>query len=262
MKTTVFCLAFLTLVLNTHASDNDTLQWKSLSFPNYQLNYTYQDSSLVINIRNYIERGIAEATGFFGLAFKQSPVIYLFPDRNSLTVQWRKDWNLPSFEAQCWMVASGVAGRLDILSPGKWRTEACEHPGDSTEVRQIVLHELIHSLHAQHNPKPGFEGMEEIDWLVEGIATYASGQLNTERIQRIKRSFAEGRIPVSFKELWTGADKYGKAGSFVSFLDKKFGRIKLTGLLLHTSQESILEYLDSKENDLIKAWIKSLNDGQ
>jgi hypothetical protein len=262
MKTLVFCLAFFALASKVKAADYDTLQWRSLTFSNYQLKYTPGDSSLVESIKEYVDRGIADATSFFSLRFKQAPVIYLFPDRNSLTLQWRKDWNLPSFEAQCWMVASGVAKRLDLLSPSKWRTEACEHPGDSTEIRQIILHELIHCLHAQHNPKPGFDGMEDLDWLVEGVATYGSGQLNAERLRRIKRSFEEGRAPETLKELWTGADKYGKAGSFIAFLDKKYGRTRLTGLLTLTSQESVLDQLGSKEKDLIQAWIKSLNDGQ
>ncbi|WP_181394611.1 hypothetical protein, partial [Staphylococcus pseudintermedius] len=78
----------------------------------------------------------------------------------------------------CWMVASGVADGVRMLSPRAWKTEACEHDaGDARHVEQLLAHELVHVFHGQHNPSPAFLAVTGIVWFVEGLATLASGQL-------------------------------------------------------------------------------------
>lgn len=254
-----FVIATFILSQSLYASDPDSLSWIKKQHVQYNLYYTTADSSLVSWLENDLEKAVKTATSFFSIAFKKKFDVYIFPTREQLTLQWRKDWGVPDFEAQCWMVASGIATRLDILSPRTWKKDACDHnPNDSIETRQIITHELVHVLHAQHNPKPAFAGMEALDWLVEGLATYASGQLSGRRINNIINQIKEGSGPQNLSDLWTGADKYGRAGSFMRFLDQYYGREKLTGLLAFTDLHSILKYLGTDELTLIRLWKKSL----
>lgn len=247
-------LLFASTLVNSR--DIDTLVWIKVEYGQYNLFYTGADRAEAADIAGYINRGMETVSRFFNKEFRQKPSVFIFPDRSSLTRQWRMDWQLPDFDAQCWMVASGTARRLDLLSPRNWLTEACDHPGDSNEVRQVILHELVHVLHGQYNPHPDFTNMEKLDWLVEGLATYASGQLTQERVQRIKNSFKEGTVPVSFAELWKGADKYGKAGSFIRYLDQLYGRQKLTDLMQFSDPGKLLNYLDSSEKQLLEGWVR------
>ena len=99
-----------------------------------------------------------------------------------------KDWGVDDFKSECWMVASGVSGKMDLLAPGVWKDQACEHSfADKLKTKQVIAHELFHVYHAQINPGNDFNNVTGLDWLVEGFATYASGQLDTGRISGVKR---------------------------------------------------------------------------
>jgi hypothetical protein len=43
-----------------------------------------------------------------------------------MKLTWQKDWNEPRFKSECWMVASGVASKLDVISPKSWDKQACD----------------------------------------------------------------------------------------------------------------------------------------
>ena len=73
------------------------------------------------------------------------------------------DWNLPDFQSECWMIGSGMAHRLDFLSPRVWKTQACEHdPDDEVEIRQLLTHELVHVYHCQYLPTTHVEELEAL----------------------------------------------------------------------------------------------------
>jgi len=253
-------IALLVLIcfvgLNSFAGQRDSLQWIKKQEKLFTLYYTPADSSIIFTIEKDLATGTRSVTRFFQTkSFKKKFDVYIFPNRDELNTQWSKDWAGPGFKSACWMVASGVAHRLDILSPFCWKKEACDHnAGDADEVQKIITHELVHVFHAQHNPKPTFDGMDELSWLVEGLATYASGQLNEERINKVKAQLKQEKIPLTLTRLWTGADKYGRAGSFVQFMDKEYGRKKLIGLLKYTDNTSILQSLKTDEAALISKW--------
>ena len=157
------------------------------------------------------------------------------------------------------MIASGVAHRLDILSPNAWTREACDHNGnDSIEIRQVIWHELVHVYHGQYNPNHTFTYIENLDWLVEGIATYISGQLDQKRLQRIKNAIENNKTPSSLNDFWKGQDKYGLSGSMAAFIDKQLGRNNLFRLLQLTKKQEVLKSLDMTEEELISNWKKSL----
>ena len=233
----------------------DSLHWTKKQNSFFTLHYTSVDSQVVATIEKELAIGRKTVTDFFHSPFKEKYEVYIFPNRNELDKQWSKDWAGPNFKSQCWMVASGVARRLDILSPLCWKKDACDHNAtDSIEVQKIITHELVHVFHAQHNPQPSFDGMDDLSWLVEGLATFVSGQLNEERINKVRTQLKEGKVPTTLSQFWTGADKYGRAGCFVQFLEKKYGRKKIIELLSLTDLSSILKSLTTDEATLIKLW--------
>ena len=123
------------------------------------------------------------------------------------------------------MVASGVAGRMDLLSPAIWHREACEHRyEDKEETRKLITHELFHVFHGQHHASPDFSASEGIDWFVEGLATYASGQYDDKRQSEVLEALKSGKVPAGLEGFWKGPLRYGQSASLLHYLDQKYGR--------------------------------------
>ena len=153
------------------------------------------------------------------------------------------------------MVASGTAARLDMISPKAWDKEACEHKYSETEkTQQLITHELVHVYHGQQNTSPDFSNTEGIDWFVEGLATYASGQCDADKIAMVKKAIADGKIPASLDKFWTGKIKYGLSGSVVMFIDHQYGRDKLKELLPLNRKMQIFSALKISEEDFLLKW--------
>ena len=261
----VFILSVLLLACGTLFSRNilvpgDSLVWKKLSTTGYTIHYTAGDEDQLHKLDVYLQSGIGHIAGFFQHRFQNMFDIYIFPGRSSLDKQWQKDWDDPTFKSECWMIASGVAHRLDVLSPNAWTKEACDHhANDSTEVKQLLWHELVHVFHGQHNPDHTFNYIEKLDWLVEGVATFVSGQLDERRLQRIKQLVKEDKAPGTLDNFWKGTEKYGLSGSVIAYIDKTYGRQKLFDLLTLTNKPDVLKSLGLSEEQLIKNWKEFLS---
>lgn len=258
----LFCL-LLMISANSFAKNSfiaiDTIEWKKISNNKFDLHYSTGDEEVIANINAFLTSGFDHVRNFFGQSFTRKVDVYIFPARELLDKQWQKDWGDTSFRSECWMIASGVAHRLDVLSPAVWSKQACDHNGnDTTEIRQVTWHELVHVFHGQYNPDHAFNYIEKLDWLVEGVATYAGGQLNSDRLQRVKRMIAENKTPTTLDDFWKGADKYGLSGSMVAYIDKVYGRKKLSELLRFTNKQDALQSLGVAESQLIAGWQKSL----
>ena len=238
---------------------NDSVEWKELPRDNYTLHYTLADQNMIKKIDGYLQSGVDHIVDYFHHSFTNKFDVYIFPDRTLMDKQWQKDWGDSSFHSQCWMIAGGVAHRLDMLSPNVWAKEACDHnANDSTEIRQVIWHELSHVFHGQYNPDHTFNNIEKLDWLVEGFATYISGQLDEKRLQRVKQSMKENKTPSTLDNFWKGQEKYGLSGSMVNYIDKIFGRETLFALLKFTNKQEALKFLGLSEEQLIKNWKDSL----
>lgn len=258
----IVVLLHLIMALNPafSAAKNDTLTWQTILHDKYTIYYTRPDKDKVQQLEYYLASGYKQVTDFFQQPFIEKFAVYIFPDRNELNKQWQKDWNDPVFQSQCWMIANAVAHRLNILSPNAWANDACDHNGnDSIEIRQIIGHELVHAYHGQYNPDHSFTYIENLDWLVEGIATYISGQLDQKRLQRIKYAIQENKTPSTLNDFWKGQDKYGLSGSMVAFIDRLLGRNKLFALLKLTKKQEVLKSLDLTEEELISNWKKAFD---
>ena len=255
-----YLLLLLSTVSFAKARGNDSLEWKELVKEKYTLHYTSTDQNIIKRIDSDLQSGINYIVGFFQQSFPNKFDVYIFPDRVLLDKQWQKDWGDTSFHSQCWMIASGVAHRLDILSPNTWPKQACEHNGnDTTEIRQVIWHELVHVFHGQHNPDHTFSYIEKLDWLVEGTATFVSGQLDERRLQRVNQLIKENKTPSTLDDFWKGQEKYGLSGSVIAYIYMTYGREKLFALLKFPNKKEALELLAVSEEQLIKKWMDSFS---
>ncbi len=261
------CLLIALIIVGCQSTSNKQTEVSTstvkqiLKTNQFNIHYDAIDADQSKQIETWLNDGQVEIESFFNLPFTQSFDVTLFSHRDSLDKQWQQDWGMPDFKSQCWMVASGVAHRLDILSPRIWDEQACEHPTkDTAATRKIIVHELVHVFHGQNNPSPTFDNIENIDWFVEGLATYVSGQLDEERMNDLITFLEESGGPTTLSEFWKGSNRYGLAGSMVAYIDVRFGRAMLSDLLKLTKGSELLAALDISESELIENWKAGLLD--
>ena len=111
-----------------------------------------------------------------------------------------------------------------------------------------------HVFHAQFNKSKDFSETENLDWFVEGLATYASGQLTKEKITQLKKAINENKIPSSLNDFWKGKMRYQLSGSIVMYIDKTYGRKKLISLFPFTKKSEVLFALNITEEKLLVDW--------
>jgi hypothetical protein len=255
-KTTLTWLLLLSpFTLPAIAAGNDSLQWKSLHATEISIEFTEADRPLIQLIRSHTVRSKQGIEEFFDGPFPGPVRIRVFPDRASLTEFWRIAWQAPDFQPQCWMVASGTGSMLTLLSPRVWTSEACEHDShDSVAAFQLIMHELVHVFQGQHNPHPELDGLDDIAWFVEGVATYASGQLARSHAGRVSEALKSGKLPNTLNDVWTGPYRYGLSASLVRYIDITYGRRKITAMLEGTSEQQLLAMLGTSESELLSRW--------
>lgn len=231
--------------------------WITEKHTGYTFLYTSADSENKTEYAQLIENGLRTIRTFFNASYNKPFDIYVHPNRHSLDSTWQTDWNMPDFKSECWMVASGVATRIDMISPKRWDHEACEHQYAQTEkTQQLITHELVHVYHGQRNTSPDFSNTEGIDWFVEGLATYASGQCDASRIAEIRKAVSDNKIPNGLDNFWSGKLKYGLSGSVVMYIDNTYGRAKLLELLPFSKKADLLAALKTTESELLDGWKK------
>jgi hypothetical protein len=229
--------------------------WQNEKREEYTVFYQSGDKSNLAEYKSFFDKGINSVNEFFGSGFSKSFDIYVHPSRLSLDSTWQKDWQMPEFKSECWMVASGTHNKLDLISPKLWDTQSCEHKyANVDQTQRLITHELVHVFHGQRNVSPDFSNTEGIDWFVEGLATFASGQLDSSKIKEIKTAISENKIPAGLDKFWSGKLRYGLSGSVVSFIDHQYGRKKVVELLPYNKKSQILEGLKLTEAELIDAW--------
>jgi hypothetical protein len=161
------------------------------------------------------------------------------------------------------MIGAADADHAFFLSPSRWKAEADEHdPSDVAATERIVTHELTHSFHGQYNPSPTFDQLDDLAWLVEGVATYVSGQESTEHRGKAKLAATSPQFPAKLESVWTGNNRYAIAGSLVKFVDVTYGRRTLFTLLAATSNKCALAILKTSEAKLLGDWKSWLLSGR
>jgi hypothetical protein len=211
------------------------------------------DREITPTLKAHVEAGRKTIETFFGKPFKQSFTVEVLPNRAAFDDYVQRRWKAP--KTQKWMVASGVADRMVILSPRVWKTEAVEHnPADDKHIRDLVAHELVHVYHGQFNPRPDFDGMDDLGWFVEGLAVYVSGQLERSHRNAGRDAIAAGKAPTRLADAWSGRYRYGVSGSLVEFIDRRDGRKMIRKLLPAISNDEALKILGTTEAKFLDAW--------
>ncbi len=208
------------------------------------------------SIREDARKSILQVQAFFGAPFPDSIHFRLVDGRSDFDAAVKTFGLGPT---QCWMVGVGTADLMVVLSPADWKKEACEHnPNDVEATRQLVKHELIHVYHGQVNPSRDFTGVDDLDWFIEGLAVYGSGQLTKDRVEHMHTAVVAGEIPHALSKIWTGPNRYGFAGSLVRYVDQEWGRPTIVRLLKARSSAEALTILGTDENVLLAGWQASL----
>jgi hypothetical protein len=255
MKKFVFIIAFLLYIFSAAAQDSIEIKWLKQKQKSYSLVYTEPEKEILHTLLQNIESSMQHIATFFGKEFQQHFTVTVFPNRNLLDKEWQQLWADSSFHSECWMVASGIAAHLHILSTRVWKTQACEHnANDTVETRKLICHELVHVYHAQINADKTFSKVTGIDWLVEGAATYVSMQYDSKRKQQVLDLLKQDKTPSSLDDFWKGSARYALAGSAIAFIDAVYGRQQLFELLKMQSKEEVLSYLQTNEKDFLLRW--------
>ncbi len=144
MKSILSVIIILTLIgcqnaqKETSNSETTEVNKSNSEEQSFHIRFDSIDSQQAVEIDNWLEEGIEDISAFFKKGFEKDFDVYIFSERDSLDKQWQKDWNMPGFKSQCWMVASDIGHRLDILSPRIWEAQACEHDSkDSVATKKI-----------------------------------------------------------------------------------------------------------------------------
>lgn len=232
-------------------TDNNV--WNKYNKDILSFNYNIVNKDVMKGIEVYF-LNYHSIEAFFKHKFRKDINVYIFPSRNLLDRYWKT-------KSDCWMVASGSENELLLLSPDRWEKESCEHKNNKEEVEKIILHEMVHVYHDQYTEPINFEEMDEVGWLIEGLATYVSNQLDDKRIKNLKKDILNNNIPEKLEDLWKGNNKYGFSGYMIKFIDESFGREKLFSLLVCSKNKDILSKLELNETELMglfKKYLKSV----
>ncbi|MEO8102009.1 MAG: hypothetical protein ABI790_05755 [Betaproteobacteria bacterium] len=256
-----FKLLFVAMTATVHCAANlagaaDATQQKTPATATKSISGPEDDGSLAA-----LKTGIGQVERFFGRAFPRPFSVRFHSHRIDMDKQWAEDWKSPGLKSECWMVASGVGEMLDLLSPAVWASEACEHDArDTDSVQKLISHELTHVFHGQLNPSSDFSDVEGLDWFVEGLAVYASGQLNGARLAAVREAVKDNKVPASLDDFWKGRLRYGQSGSVVAWIDDTYGRATTIQLMSLTKKAALLEKLGLTEARLLTLWRASLPD--
>jgi hypothetical protein len=254
---TVLTVVFISSIFFLALKKGD--EWIRESHKGYTIFYKAEQQPEMPVYFRFIEEGKKTVESFFAEAYKAPFAVYIHSNRGSLDTQWQKDWQMPEFKSECWMVASGTAEKLDMIAPSKWKEQACDHdPSNTEETARLICHELFHVFHGQINPDHDFSDVENLDWLVEGFATYASGQCDEARLKKVKTAIEENKVPASLNEFWKGPLKYGLSGSVMIYIEKQYGKKKVRELLAYTKKTEVLNALGTDEAALLEGWKKMM----
>jgi hypothetical protein len=227
--------------------------WQVVSATTPRITATEADHEIVASLKPHLDAGKKAVERFFDRPFPKTFDVEVLPSRSSFDEYFHRRWKIPKTEA--WMVASGVADRMVILSPRVWNAEAREHnPANTDHVRDLIAHELVHVYHGQFCPKPDFDGMDDMGWFVEGLAVLVSGQLEHSHRSAAADALKAGKAPARLADAWSGRYRYGVSGSMVEFVDKRFGRDVIRKLLTAQTNEEALKILNTTEAQFLENW--------
>ncbi len=103
---------------------------------------------------------------------------------------------------------------------------------------------------------PGSWTTGEVRWFLEGLADYASGQLEHRHRTAARTAIESGVAPKRLAKAWSGPHRYGVSGSLVKYIDETFGRDTVIAMMAATSQAEALGMIKLSEEELLARWRK------
>jgi hypothetical protein len=148
--------------------------WREATIQGRLHRFTEADADVATTVGSLVHEGELNAAAFLDLQYTSPFTVTIHPDRASMDAQWQALFSDPQYSTLCWMIANGWRSDVSLLSPRVWTSESCGHDGGNTShVRYVVRHELVHVLQAQH----GTIALAT-RWFAEGLAVYVSGQID------------------------------------------------------------------------------------
>ena len=236
-------------------SEYSEQEWRKDYGEEFTIVYKSIDAEYVLDLKAELILARKQIESFFDNNFLHPFTFQILPDRAELDAQWRVSFNQPWFISICWMVGTGSAKTLSILSPREWAIEDCGHdPTNDVEIYKLIVHELTHSYHDQINPSEDIGVYENIGWLIEGVAVYVSNQLEGQQLSSPIEAVRNGQSPLRLEDAWSGKYKYAVSGSLVKYIDEKWGRKTLAKILQYTTEVEILNELQVFEDEFLSGW--------
>ncbi|HVF38759.1 MAG TPA: hypothetical protein VM939_02590 [Gemmatimonadaceae bacterium] len=233
--------------------------WQTLRNGSITVEYQGEDASVASTLLSQASSGSTSVERFFQRQLSGPITVRAYPDRASLTEYWKVEWNQPNLVPECWMIASANSNVVAMLTPRLWSSASCGHDGaNQPYVSRIVTHEIVHILHRRINGAPAFVGPNDLWWFVEGLAVFASGQLDNAARTRVRNLITSGSLPASPQEALNGPSGYDVVGSMVGFIDATYGRAVLTGLLTARTEAELLARLSTTRSAFLESWRLSL----
>ncbi len=231
----------------------DTDGWQSTGNAKLTVEYQTIDADLASTLLRYASTGSATVENALSLFIAQPFSVRIYPDRTSMETAWTARFGTPQQGFQCWMIANADANGVVMLSPRAFAANSCGHNAqDTVETRAILAHEVTHLIHRRINTsnRLGFDGTS---WFYEGLAVFASGQLNAgSRIQA--RTALQSAPPAQLARILDTDAGYSLAGSLVEFIAQQYGMPKVRDLMYVLTQAEILATLNTSEAALLAAW--------
>jgi hypothetical protein len=140
-----------------------------------------------------------------------------------------------------------------MLSPRVFSTDSCGHNAqDTIETRAILGHEVTHLIHRRINTSNRL-GADGTGWLYEGLAVFASGQMNASRRNQ-SRTTLQNAAPAQLARIMDTDAGYSLAGSLLEYIAQQYGSAKVRDLMYLVTQAEILAALNTSEAALLTAW--------
>lgn len=220
----------------------------------FTLWYSVADTRDVARVDPLLEQGLPFVAQATGLRWRLPLRVAIVDDRPAFSAALPAELGLA--QTPCWMVAWSAADRLVLLSPRAWPPQACDVDAEDTRALALLLrHELVHVLADQHNPTGDCSRLVGLDWFVEGLAVFASGQLERQFDGDAQRALLAGTAPQHLADAWTGDYRQGVCGSLVAYLDQRCGRDRLAEMVGATTQPQLLEIAGLSEDELLANWV-------
>jgi hypothetical protein len=159
-------------------------------------------------VQNAIDCGLKELNEFWGTGWnRNTPNAFIFNSREEIDAYW-------GYKTEKWLKGWTHESDICLLAFDKFETEA-ERIFSKEEYEMLIKHEMCHLFYGITSEKKRVP-----KWLIEGLAVFLSGQLESKKRPESFSSF----LDYYSKE---GKGVYGESGFVVELLINKFGRDKV-----------------------------------